>query len=146
MDQETYSHYGWIVIVIIIIAILLGASYGLVHLVKADIEFGVGSLKEMQGGVLDNIGNANSFEDLEKDPDGHEKIEMISVEPGLYKTGSNYTELITPWSELVNNGTIHVEDGMVYTNCTGAGNATSNDSSDALAGDLFLPNDGSMLV
>ena len=48
--------------------------------------------------------------------------------PGLYRTGSNYTELITSWSSLVTNGSVKVE-----------GNALKN-VSEELSGDLCIAN------
>ena len=56
---------------------------------------------------------------------------MTYLVPGLYETGSNYTTLITPWSDMVANGNI-VEDGkLVYGSWDGEGN-------DPLAGDLAI--------
>ncbi len=65
-----------------------------------------------------------------------------TVTAGLYETGSNYTVLLTSWDDLVADGTVHVENGVVYTNMDM--NTWENASSDALAGDLMLPNDGSI--
>lgn len=50
--------------------------------------------------------------------------------------------LITSWDDLLANGIIHVEDGLLYTNFDD--NEWENASSEALAGDLILPDDGSI--
>lgn len=74
---------------------------------------------------------------------------------GLYETGAIalYEEqgaeavegmMIMSWDELLANGTVHVEDGVVYSNFDEA-DSWENASSDALAGDLVLPNDGSIV-
>lgn len=59
---------------------------------------------------------------------------------GLYETGTNYTVQLKTWNELLTDGTVHVENGVVYTDANST--FTSNSSSDALAGDLKLPDDG----
>lgn len=73
--------------------------------------------------------------------------------PGLYRTGSNYTELITPWRTLVSNEVIHVDNGIVYTNFSMDAFSTFalvepalpiNSSAEHLSGDLVLPHDGSI--
>ena len=63
-------------------------------------------------------------------------------EPGLYETGSNYTVLLRTWDNLLADDTIQVENGVVYTNLDLS--SFTNSSADALAGDLALPNDGSV--
>lgn len=65
-----------------------------------------------------------------------------SIVAGLYETGSNYTVMKKSWQELLDEDVVHVENGAVYTNVdisTG-----TNSSASALAGDLMLPNDGSI--
>ena len=72
---------------------------------------------------------------------------------GLYQTGAIalYEEqgadaiegmMIKSWEDLVANGTVHVEDGVVYSNFDN--NTWANASSAVLVGDLILPNDGSI--
>lgn len=63
---------------------------------------------------------------------------------GLYETGSNYTVKLKDWDELLADGTVHVDDGVVYTNMDT--DTWVNSSSDILAGDLMLPNDRSITV
>lgn len=63
---------------------------------------------------------------------------------GLYQTGSNYTVMLKSWDELLAEGVVHVDNGAVYTNMDT--NSYVNNSSDALAGDLMLPNDGSIIT
>ena len=78
-----------------------------------------------------------------------------TLAPGLYQTGAIalYEEqgveavegmMITSWDELLADGTVHVEYGVVYTNVDY--DEWTNTSSDALAGDLILPNDGSIVA
>ena len=79
--------------------------------------------------------------------------EVLALAPGLYQTGAIalYEEqgaeaiegmMITSWDDLLANGTVHVDNGVVHTNYD---NSTyPNASSDALSGDLILPNDGSI--
>ena len=80
-----------------------------------------------------------------------------TLAPGLYQTGAIalYEEqgaeaiegmMITSWDELLANGTVHVEDGVVYSNFNidEWPDEWVNTSSDALAGDLVLPSDGSI--
>ena len=73
--------------------------------------------------------------------------------PGLYQTGAIalYEEqgakaiesmMITPWDQLLADGVVHVEDGVVYSNFNM--DEWANASSDALVGDLVLPEDGSI--
>ena len=68
--------------------------------------------------------------------------EPIIAAAGLYETGSSYTVMKKSWQELLDEGVVHVEDGMVYTNFDME--LGQNNSSSALAGDLALPNDGSI--
>jgi hypothetical protein len=77
----------------------------------------------------------------------------VVLTPGLYRTGAidlyetgdidgASAMLETSWDELLANGTVHVEDGVVYTDFDP--DECVNASSDALAGDLVLPCDGSI--
>lgn len=54
-----------------------------------------------------------------------------STPPGLYKTGSNYTELLTSWDDLIAAGNITVTNGELT-------------SDRKLAGDLMLPDDSTI--
>ena len=40
---------------------------------------------------------------------------LESAEPGLYKTGSNYKELLISWDDMVYSGLINVNNGVVTT-------------------------------
>jgi hypothetical protein len=64
---------------------------------------------------------------------------------GLYETGTD--TMTASWDELLADGTVHVDNGVVYTNPVYLNDsyyAEHNDSSDALTGDLVLPNNGSI--
>ena len=76
-----------------------------------------------------------------------------AIVPGLYEEGAlalyyegKYEEfadkLITPWSELVADGVVSVTDGVVSSQYSLENR--ENPSSDILAGDLFLPTNGSI--
>lgn len=69
--------------------------------------------------------------------------EPIVAAAGLYETGSNYTVMKKSWQELLDEGVVHVENGAVYTNLD-METWEENSSSSALAGDLMLPDDGSV--
>lgn len=62
------------------------------------------------------------------------------VVPGLYETGSNYTKLLITWDDLIKDGVIYNDGGVVSTHFTSG----VNSSSDILAGDLLFPWDGSV--
>lgn len=64
-----------------------------------------------------------------------------SIAAGLY-TDNTYSTMTTSWQELLDAGVVHVDDGVVYTNCDF--DAGTNGSSYALVGVLILPNDGSI--
>ena len=57
---------------------------------------------------------------------------------GLYETGTD--NMVKSWDELIASGTIHVDNGVVYTNFDY--DEWANASSEALTGDLVLPSDG----
>ena len=73
--------------------------------------------------------------------------------PGLYQAGAIalYEEqgasavegmMVKSWDELVNDGTVHVDNGSVYTNVNT--NNGTNGSANVLVGDLVLPNEASI--
>ena len=75
--------------------------------------------------------------------------------PGLYETGSIALyeaegakaiagKMIKSWDELVAEGTVCVDNGVVYTPFDS--NEFVNPSADALAGDLMLPEDESVTI
>ena len=66
----------------------------------------------------------------------------VLAAPGLYETGSNYKTLLMSWEELLDAEIIYVQDGVVYTPYDYENDL--NPSSEHLAGDLMLPNDGSV--
>jgi hypothetical protein len=77
-----------------------------------------------------------------------------SFTPGLYQTGAIalYEEqgaeavegmMVTSWDELLADGVVHVEDGVVYSNFDI--DTEENSSASILVGDLILPNDGTIV-
>ena len=136
--RDSIQKYGWIVIVVIIISILIGIAAPAANFLKNNFvhvveDFG----NKIDGNYSDNGGSGNDDEDIEGDEEEY-------YPAGLYETGSNYTVLLKSWEELLSSGIVHVTDGVVYTNYDD--NAWENHSSYALAGDLVLPNDGSIKV
>jgi predicted ribosomally synthesized peptide with SipW-like signal peptide len=63
-----------------------------------------------------------------------------TIDPGLYAHGSNYTVLKASWETLLDEGVIHVTNGVVTTNYDGE----ANESGERLYGDLVLPFDGTV--
>ena len=104
--------------------------------------------KVVVGGVeysVDSTKVAGAVSDLEIVLSGlnsGDSGEATDVVAGLYHTGSNYAIMLKSWDELVADGTVHVDNGVVYTNMDFSN--WTNGSSSALAGDLVLPNDGSV--
>lgn len=123
--KTTISRYGWIVIVVIIIAILLGFSTHVVNYIRDSV---VGVVEEFKGVTPDDFDD--DFSESEND----------DIEAGLYQTGSNYKKLLKSWDALLAENIVFVENGIVYT-CTmeELQNAGGNPNAAALAGDLYLP-------
>ena len=61
---------------------------------------------------------------------------LDDIEPGLYESGSNYAVLLKTWDELVADGAIHVNDGVVTTNYDFDNKI--NNSSSMLSGELAI--------
>ena len=73
------------------------------------------------------------------------RVTTFALAAGLYETGTS--NLIYSWKQLLGNeildgGVVHVADGVVTTNPIESN--AENASCDYLAGDLVLPNDGSV--
>lgn len=110
------------------------------------VEYGVDSTK-VAGAVSELetvLGNLNNPDDVTSE----------TYEAGLYQTGAIalYNEqgaeaiegmMIKSWDELLAEGAVSVENGVVYTPFDT--NEWVNPSSDALVGDLMLPYDGSVI-
>ena len=99
-----------------------------------------------QGNTSNNYGTEGK--ESTKEPDVTELLE-----PGLYNAGAielaktggveaAQDMLKTSWNDLLSAGIVHVTNGVVYGNFDL--DAWENASSDALDGDLVLPNDGSI--
>ena len=65
-----------------------------------------------------------------------------SLAPGLYQNDTDYRHQLYSWQELLNEGIVHVTDGVLTTNYTESND--SNGSTNALNGILVLPGDGSV--
>lgn len=64
MDKKTLSNYGWLVVVIIIIAILISTATPFASVIKGKFQNTVLSFKETGEGALDNMGAATNFGDI----------------------------------------------------------------------------------
>ena len=89
-----------------------------------------------------NGGNVNS-DGTVVNPDNvpDDDIDLSTVAPGLYASGSNYKNMVMTWDELLNEEYWIIDDGMLWN-----GQAFYDDPCKAtsLSGDLVLPNDGSI--
>ena len=92
------------VLIIIIIAILIGVTYPAVMFIKNSFVDTVNVLNKHVNDALDNMDEINS---------GNSSGSTNG--PGLYQTGSNYTVLLKPWSELLDEGIVCIVDDVLYT-------------------------------
>ena len=104
---------------------------------------GFGNNQATQGNISNNSGTEGT-----EDSDVTELLE-----PGLYNSGAielaktgdveaAQDMIKTSWNDLLAAGIVHVTNGVVYSNLNF--DTWENASSDALDGDLVLPNDGSI--
>ncbi len=153
MDKETLSNYGWIVILVLILAVMIALAGPFGNFIAGAIKSTTAGLFEVNQNALNNTGLI-TIPDQEFDGTGtNDDANNESADnfvPGLYQTGAivKYENgedisamLIKTWDELVAEKAVNVLNGTVYT----IGDWYSgNESSDALAGDLLLPNDGTI--
>lgn len=109
MDKETLSNYGWVIIVIIIIAILIGLASPFAGFIKDMTLSTLGGLRTKQENVLDEI--------KEKTPPKYSK-EEIEKNPLLFGIGATKLEyVVAEFSEdyktvkIIKNG--DVSDGKM---------------------------------
>ena len=143
MDKETLSNYGWIVILVLILAVLLALATPFGNFIAGAFKATYAGFGMVGDNALGIVIPGSDKEEIDTNTQ--------TFVPGLYQTGTitKYQSgedvsalLITPWDELVSNGVIHVDNRAVYTVCdldTG-----TNSSSNALSGDLIMPEDGSV--
>ena len=67
MDKKSLSNYGWIVVCIIVIAILIGMATPFASTIRKNVTGAVDNLQEVGGGALETIGGADSFNDVQGD-------------------------------------------------------------------------------
>lgn len=106
MDKNTYSHYGWIVVVVIIICILISGMPGFRMIIETNIKSSVTDIKDAGNKALDNITLEGG------DFGGGGGVDTTKLVPGLYYTGTD--ELIKDWDTLLNEDIIEVVDGALY--------------------------------
>ena len=93
-------------------------------------------------GMLQNTPNVQPDIDgpAIEDPDnGGDVEEPVVVAAGLYKTGTNFTEIVYSWQELLDEKIIEIHLGRISVNVTDA-----TYSQNLLDGDLVFPNDASI--
>ncbi len=90
--------------------------------------------------VLEKLKDYMNKYNFEVTDSGIKVTEKGAVVAGLFRTGTN--ELIYSWADLVKDGVVVVENGVVYAPYDNDG--WYNLSSDILVGDLVLPHDGSI--
>lgn len=155
MDKETLSHYGWIVVLILILSVMMALATPLGQFVANGFKSTYVGFTHTLSNAINNTGaNMDVPKDEEpKDPD------FYKFEPGLYQTGAIelYREkggkaikdmLITPWETLVEKDALYGgETSKIWcSNPHGGSTSTSdNPKSNDLAGDLLLPDDGSVI-
>ena len=64
MDKETLSNYGWVVCVILVLAIMISLATPFGSVIRDKVAGTVENFKNNSEEVLDNIGGAASFDDL----------------------------------------------------------------------------------
>ena len=132
MDKKTLGNYGWVVVVVIILSMMiaLASPFAL-------------AIKNAFVGTVNNFGgHLNEALDVIENGDSGNGDTNENISPGLYRTGSNYTEPVESLNDLVTSGVISITNGVLSTNLDVE--TWENSSSEALAGDLVLPNDGSI--
>jgi hypothetical protein len=111
---------------------------------------GYGDVKTQTSGFSNNQTTQGN---LSNNFDTEEPSVTDLLEPGLYNAGAialaengdvevAQNMIKMSWNDLLAAGIVHVTNGVVYSNFDG--NTMGNASSDALDGDLVLPNDGSI--
>lgn len=98
MDRRTINEYGWIVVVIIIICILISTMPGIGLFTAKSFISNVNGLTNKLDEALDRI-NGNG-------------IDTTKLVPGLYYSGTDV--LIKDWDTLLAEDIISVEDGYIY--------------------------------
>jgi hypothetical protein len=93
-------------------------------------------------GMMQNTPNVQPDIDgpvVDEPDDGGDVEEPVVVAAGLYKTGTNFTERVYSWQELLDEEIIEIHFDRVSINITDAAY-----SQDLLDGDLVFPNDSSI--
>lgn len=81
-----------------------------------------------------------TLDNLSGNPGGSDEPVAPTRAAGLYETGTD--TMITSWDDLLAEGVVHVDNGVMYTNFDM--NEWYNPCSEALTGDLVILNDGSI--
>ena len=136
MDKQSFSRYGGIVIVVIILSMMIAFATPFGSFVVNGVKDVFANFSSTGGNAMDN--DYGDFVDFPYPGTGSGNKEQ-TIAAGLYETGSNYTVLLTSWEDILADGTVHVENGVVYTNFNS--DTRENDSSSSLVGDLVIPGD-----
>ena len=136
MDKETLSNYGWIVICVLVLAVMIALATPFGTFVADAVKSTTQGLFDVNQNALNSTGLINigdqSFGEGGNGGNGGAgesggSETEVQLEPGLYQTGSNYGTLLYTWDELINKRWI-TQDGMILS-----GHASN------MAGDLVFP-------
>lgn len=152
MDKETLSHYGWIVILVLILAVLLALASPFGNFVAGAIKATTAGFFGVNQAALNSTGlitvDDQEFNDASNGAGIDTSNEFV---PGLYQTGAiekhkageNITTMLKmSWDELLEKGILHNNGGVVSGNYDT--NLYENSSSSDLLGDLIMPTDGTV--
>jgi len=120
MDKETLSNYGWIVICVLVLAVMIALATPFGTFVSDAVKSTTQGLFDVNQNALNSTGLINigdqSFGEGDNggqggagDQGGTNDNETVAEGPGLYKVDGTFI----PWATLVNDGTLTVADGVL---------------------------------
>ena len=154
MDKNTFASYGWIVCVVIVIAIMIGMATPFGNYITAGVNGSLSGFKGTTNNALDNDpgspGGGNEEDgnpDDGSEEDGSHSTVITGLQPGVYAAGAitlakegNLEQanamLQTSWDDLIAGNKIKVSDSGEVS--------TTINAMNTIKGDLVLPEDGSI--
>lgn len=133
MDKNTFGGYGWIICIVIILVILMRLAIPFGEFITTGVKSALTDFKSTADFAMANA-SSGSNEETDGEEDDFES-QVPTVAAGLYKTGTNYTELVASWDTLLANNIVS-EDGHAHF---GDSIYPTYEAMDALAGDLVIP-------
>ena len=104
MEKNTISHYGQLVIVVVILSLLISLATPFVTVIKKSVVGTVNNFTgQMNDSILDNSKNPNS--------ENNDNFETNLI-PGLYSP--NKEVLMSSWDNLLDSETVQVDNGWFY--------------------------------